>query len=93
MSVLKNKTRHPQVFNLDAPFFVGNRNETAAGKPCSISFLALEKKEVDDAVVSCDSVKTALSKGILRDLTPKKKAAAAVVGKKKSASSRSSKKS
>jgi len=76
MKTLKNKTRQPQVFNLDSPFHVGNANDTPFGKPCVISFLALERKEVDDSVVSCDSVKSALSKDILRDVTRPVKAAA-----------------
>lgn len=79
MAVLKNKKRQPQVFNLDVPFFVKNRNETPFGKPCSLSFLALEKKEVDDAVLACPEVKAALADGRLRDLTPVKAKADPVV--------------
>lgn len=73
MPLLKNKTRQPLVFNLDTTFHVGNRNETPVGKPCTLSFLALEKKEVDDAVLSCGVVKAALQNGTLRDVTPPKK--------------------
>ena len=68
MVTLKNKRRQMLVFNLDAPFFVKNRNETEWGKPCSTSFLALEEKEVHDAVLSCSEVKAAIAKGDLRVL-------------------------
>jgi len=72
MAILKNKRRRLQTFNLDAPFFVKNRNETLWGKPCSMTLLALEQKEVHDAVLSCTEVKTALAKGDLRELKPSK---------------------
>ena len=68
--VLKNKTRQPQVFNLDAPFFVKNNNETLYGKPVSLGFLSLEKKEVPEEVMACTCIKDALKRGTLRDVTP-----------------------
>lgn len=61
MVVLKNKTRQPQVFNLDAPFFIKNANETPFGQPCSLTFLALEKREVEDAVLACEEIKAAIA--------------------------------
>lgn len=72
MAILKNKRRRIRVFNLDAPFFVKNRNETLWGKPCSLTLLALEQKEVHDAVLSCTEVKAALAKGDVRELKPSK---------------------
>ena len=67
--LLKNKTRQPQVFNLDSPYWVKNRNQTPWGSPCSMSFLALEKKWCDSAVLACAEVKVALNKtGVLRTL-------------------------
>jgi hypothetical protein len=66
---LKNKRRRMLVFNLDAPFFVKNRNETGFGQPCTLTMLALERKEgVHDAVLACEEVKAALLKGDLRVL-------------------------
>ena len=66
MAVLKNKRRQMLVFNLEAPFFTKNRNETPWGKPCALTFLALEKKEVHDAALSCSEVKAAIARGDLR---------------------------
>lgn len=62
MAILKNKTRQPQVFNLDAPFFVKNANETPYGRSCSLTLMALEKREVHDAVLACEEIKCALAK-------------------------------
>jgi len=70
MLILKNKRRAMRVYNLDSPFFVKNQNETPFGKPCVLTFLALEKKEVDDAVKSCAEIQSALAIGDLRVLTP-----------------------
>ena len=72
MVTLKNKRRRMLVFNLEAPFFLRNKNETEWGQPCSISFLSLEEREVHDAVLSCSEVKTAIAKGDLRVLKPSK---------------------
>jgi len=69
MITLKNKRRRMLVFNLDAPHFIKTRNETRYGKPCAMTFLALEKKtDVNEAVLSCAEVKVAIAKGDLRVL-------------------------
>lgn len=68
MITLKNKKRQPAVFNLDAPFFVRNNNETPFGKPCTLTLLALEAKECDEAVLSCTEVKVAIDRGDVKVL-------------------------
>lgn len=68
MITLKNKKRQPQVFNLDAPFFVKNHNETPFGQPCALTLLALEAKECDEAVLSCTEVKSAIDRGDVKVL-------------------------
>jgi hypothetical protein len=66
MVTLKNKRRQMASYNLDAPFFTKNANETPLGQPCAITFLALEKKaELNDAVLSCTEVASALARGDL----------------------------
>jgi hypothetical protein len=67
MVTLKNKRRRMLVFNLDAPFFVKNRNETPYGQSCVLTFLALEKKEgIHDAVLGCSEIQVAVQNGDLR---------------------------
>ncbi len=69
MVILKNKTRQMKVYNLDAPFFVRNQNETKWGQPCAVTFLALEEKELHDAVLACAEIEEAMRKGDLRLLS------------------------
>ena len=69
---LKNKRRQMAAFNLDAPFFVKNNNETPYGQPCALTFLALEKKEgLEDAVLSCTEIASALKRGDLIQIPAK----------------------
>jgi len=66
MAILKNKLRQMRTFNLEAPYFVKRAGVTPYGKPETLTMLALEKKEVDDAVLACAEIKSAIRAGTLR---------------------------
>lgn len=64
--ILKNKLRQMRTFNLEAPFFVKRSTVTPYGKPETLTLLALEKKEVEEAVLACAEIKSARNAGTLR---------------------------
>lgn len=66
MITLKNKLRRMRTFNLDAPFFVKRHGETLYGRPETLTLLALERREVEDAVLACTEIKAARDVGTLR---------------------------
>lgn len=74
MKVLKNKLRQMRSFNLDSRFHSARTANTPPGRPEAITFLALERKGVEDAVLGCTEIKAALKAGTLRDVTPEPKA-------------------
>lgn len=57
---LQNKTREMLVFNLEHADFVEQEGENGVGKPESLTFLPRETKEVDETVLECAEVASAL---------------------------------
>lgn len=68
MIKIKNKNRKMQCYNLETDHFKHQKGENGKGKPESITFLGLEKRDCPKEVLECEEIKSAVKRGDLRVL-------------------------